>query len=75
VKPSKRGRLEITSVNNGYLDRNEICPELMGTGFAWLDTGTHDSLLQASNFIKTIEDLQSFQNCLFRRNCISNGIY
>lgn len=61
VKPSKRGELEITSVNNVFLDRNQICLELMGRGFAWLDTGTHESLLQASNFIKTIEDLQSLK--------------
>jgi glucose-1-phosphate thymidylyltransferase len=61
VKPSKRGELEITSVNNAYLDRNEICIELMGRGFAWLDTGTHENLLQASNFIKTVEDLQSLK--------------
>ena len=61
VKPSKRGELEITSVNNAYLDRNEICIELMGRGFAWLETGTHENLLQASNFIKTVEDLQSLK--------------
>ena len=61
VKPSKRGELEITSVNNAYLDRNEICIELMGRGFAWLDTGSHESLIQASNFIKTVEDLQSLK--------------
>jgi glucose-1-phosphate thymidylyltransferase len=61
VKPSNRGELEITSVNNAYLDRNEICLELMGRGFAWLDTGTHENLLQASNFIKTVEDLQSLK--------------
>jgi glucose-1-phosphate thymidylyltransferase len=61
VKPSKRGELEISSLNSAYLDRNEICLELMGRGFAWLDTGSHESLLQASNFIKTIEDLQSLK--------------
>tara|TARA_B110000879_G_scaffold104466_1_gene140935 strand:- start:467 stop:1336 length:870 start_codon:yes stop_codon:yes gene_type:complete len=61
VKPSNRGELEITSVNNAYLDRNEICLELMGRGFAWLDTGTYENLLQASNFIKTVEDLQSLK--------------
>ncbi|MDB4490768.1 glucose-1-phosphate thymidylyltransferase RfbA [bacterium] len=61
VKPSKRGELEITSVNNVYLERNEICIELMGRGFAWLDTGSFDSLIQASNFIKTVEELQSLK--------------
>ena len=61
VKPSKRGELEITSVNNIFLDKNEICLELMGRGFAWLDTGTFEGLLQASNFIKTVEDLQSLK--------------
>ena len=61
VKPSDRGELEITSVNNIFLDRNEICLELMGRGFAWLDTGTFEGLLQASNFIKTVEDLQSLK--------------
>ncbi len=61
VKPSKRGELEITSVNNIFLDRSEICLELMGRGFAWLDTGTFEGLLQASNFIKTVEDLQSLK--------------
>jgi len=61
VKPSKRGELEITSVNNIFLAKNEICLELMGRGFAWLDTGTFEGLLQASNFIKTVEDLQSLK--------------
>ena len=61
ITPSDRGELEITSVNNIFLDRNEICLELMGRGFAWLDTGTFEGLLQASNFIKTVEDLQSLK--------------
>ena len=74
VKPSNRGELEITSVNNAYLDRNEICPELMGRGFAWLDTGTHDSLLQASNFIKIIEDLQSFKIACLEEIAFQMGI-
>ncbi len=61
VKPSERGELEITSVNNIYLERNEISLELMGRGFAWLDSGTHENLLQASLFIKTIEEMQSLK--------------
>ena len=61
VKPSKRGELEITSLNNIYLERNEISLELMGRGFAWLDSGTHENLLQASLFIKTVEEMQSLK--------------
>ena len=61
ITPSDRGELEITSANNIFLDRDEICLELMGRGFAWLDTGTFEGLLQASNFIKTVEDLQSLK--------------
>lgn len=61
VTPSKRGELEITSINNEYLKREELEVELMGPGFTWLDTGTHDSLIEASNYIKTVETRQGFK--------------
>jgi glucose-1-phosphate thymidylyltransferase len=65
LKPSNRGELEITDVNKKYLEANELEVELMGRGIAWLDTGTHDSLLDATLYIKTIEDRQGLKiGCL-----------
>ena len=61
ILPSKRGELEITSVNNTFLNNNELNIKLLGSGFTWLDTGTPDSLLEASNFIQTIEKRQGLK--------------
>jgi len=73
IKPSKRGELEITDINRAYLEKGQLCVEIMSTGFTWLDTGTYESLLEASNFISILQKRQGLQVACPEEIAYKNG--